>query len=151
MYGCDPMIKGIIFDWNRTLYDKDKKELIESALFVINELHRRKYKMCIVSKGREHTSELLRKHNLSKYFSEVVLSEEKTEKEFVACLNEMRLRHDVVLVVGDRIKGEIKLGNSLGMKTVWFRNGKYADETPSEEIEKPTHIITALRDLLKLI
>lgn len=145
------MIKGIIFDLNRTLYDPDKKQLNGSAIFVLKELKKKKYKMCLVSKGKAGADDVIRVHNLEKYFIEILFSQAKSEDDFVKCLNSMNLKYDEVMVVGDKIKGEISRGNSLGMQTVWFRNGKYKDELPETDLEKPKHTITKLREVLKLI
>ena len=142
------MIKGVIFDWNRTLWDKENNRLMGSASYMIRELKKRKYKISVISKG---TSDSLKKSGLEHYFDHILFVESKAEQHMIECLNEMRLKHNETLVVGDRIKGEIKVGNSLGMKTCWFRNGKFANELPETDAEKPTHTITELRDVLKLI
>jgi ribonucleotide monophosphatase NagD (HAD superfamily) len=54
-------------------------------------------------------------------------------------------------VIGDRIKEEIRVGNSCGMATAWYRCGKFAQELPQQDIEEPKYIITNLEQVLKLI
>ena len=146
------MIKGIIFDWGRTLYDNDKKELMDGAIFVLKELKNKKYKLCLVTRGVHQEKEnAIKKTNVVQYFEEIFFVHEKVENDFVKCLNAMNLKHDEVMVVGDKVRNEVKVGNVLGMTTVWFRNGKYKDEVPEHDLEKPKHTILNLRDVLKLI
>jgi len=43
------MIKGIIFDYNRTLFDVDNNKLIEGVPELVEKLSK-KYKLCLVSR-----------------------------------------------------------------------------------------------------
>ncbi len=63
----------------------------------------------------------------------------------------MRLFPEEILVVGDRIKREITIGNRLGMKTAWFKNGKFKDELPESKDEEPTYTLTKLEDVIQLL
>ena len=44
------MIRGVIFDFNRTLYDPDSRQLAEGALQLLGRLRSRGYAMCLISK-----------------------------------------------------------------------------------------------------
>ena len=64
-------------------------------------------------------------------------------------LDELEVSTDETVVVGDRVKEEIKYANQLGLKTVWLRKGKFAGELPDSTEEKPDITITDLRELKK--
>jgi ribonucleotide monophosphatase NagD (HAD superfamily) len=53
-------------------------------------------------------------------------------------------------VIGDRVRGEIKIGKQNGFLTVWLRKGKYKNELPDEKNEIPDYEINNLVDLLNL-
>jgi FMN phosphatase YigB (HAD superfamily) len=55
------------------------------------------------------------------------------------------------LCVGDRVVGEIRDANQLGMCTVRMRGGEFAAVEPSSPAEVPDREITSLDDLARLI
>jgi len=144
------MIKGIIFDFNRTLYDPETSSLAPGALEALDRLSEKGYKMCLLSKKtqedrRERISEL----GLDKYFLDIqVIEGERREENFERCSRVMSLNNCEIAVVGDRIRSEITLGNRLGMATIWYKSGKFASETPRITEEKPDYTITALSEVL---
>ena len=142
------MIKGIIFDFNRTLYNPDTKKLEEGALALLNDLYN--YRLCLVAKRTTEDKEnLISGLGLNKYFLDIqIIDGHKQESHFQRSLAQMRLSASQVTVVGDRIKEEIKLANMMNMQTIWYRQGKFADELPKEDFEFPTYTITKLEDLV---
>ena len=56
-----------------------------------------------------------------------------------------------VLVVGDSIRNEIKIGNKLGLITVRLKNGKFANEMPVSPEEEPMFNISEITELEKII
>ena len=144
------MIRGIIFDFNRTLYDPETGMLTEGALDLLEHLKAKVYKMCLISKKttsdrREQISRL----GLDGYFLDVqVLDEDaKTAKSFERCSEVMALQASEIAVVGDRVRSEIALGNDLGMMTFWYRAGKFASEAPRNSREIPGNTIWRLEKL----
>ncbi|MBI1970198.1 HAD hydrolase-like protein [Candidatus Woesearchaeota archaeon] len=144
------MIKGIIFDFNRTLYDKEHNQFFPEAKPLLREL-KGAYKLSLISKAPDNSDAIYKDYEFISFFEKIVIKPEKTEKEFQECLTAMKLGTAEVIIVGDKIKGEISIGNKLGIITVWFRQGKYAQELPSSPREKPTFIINALPQLPVLL
>jgi FMN phosphatase YigB (HAD superfamily) len=62
-------------------------------------------------------------------------------------MDAMALPSREIAVVGDRIREEIALGNRMGMRTVWYRAGKFADELPEGEDQEPWATVTSLDDV----
>ncbi len=146
------MIKGIIFDYNRTLFDPEKWDLIDEVPGLLEELSK-KYKLCLITTGEGHRLESLEEKGLDKKFTKIIVveGEHKDKKHFLECAAEMGLKPEEVLVVGDKIQAEIKAGNKAGMKTVWFKFGKYSKILPQTKEEEPTYTIRYLVDLLNIL
>ncbi len=49
--------------------------------------------------------------------------------------------------VGDRIKKEILLSNQHGLKTIWFKKGKFAQEKPANQNETSNYTIARLNQI----
>lgn len=145
------MKKIIIFDFNRTLYDPDNNCLIYGARFVLRTLIRRGFLLYLVSRREKSRKELIENLGLEKYFSQVVIAKEKSKKDFQRITTGVAINLNLSFVVGDRVREEICIGNSLGMRTVWVMAGKFAHEKPKKKIEQPTYTVPTLRDVLSVI
>ena len=84
-------------------------------------------------------------------FGSFARGENKTDSDMHACLDSMSLSPSEVAVVGDRIKGEIALGIKMGMKTIWYKVGKFANELPLNYSQEPQQIVTKLEDVMKYV
>ncbi len=145
------MIKGIIFDFNRTLFDPNRNELVNGATEVLENLSK-KAKMCIVSGGDGSRLETINSLGIGRFFIKIkVVSKEvgKSESDFQECLDVMNISAEETLVVGDRVEGEIKIGNKMGMKTVWFRFGKHSNTFPKSDEEEPDYEVSNLKEIYK--
>jgi FMN phosphatase YigB (HAD superfamily) len=146
-------IKGIIFDFNRTLYDPDTHRLVKNSLPLLHLLFLHGYKLCLLSvESSTDRSELIRKLGLKKYFLEIqIIKGEKTISNFQACLDKMQLKPEEVAVIGDRIKSEIAIAKKLNLKTFWFRSGKFANEMPAGLDEEPDYTVNNLYEIIYLL
>ena len=52
---------------------------------------------------------------------------------------------------GDRLVGEIRAGNELGMTTIWMRSGEFRHLGPQTEHDQPSHTIASLDELAALL
>ncbi|MFH1849800.1 MAG: HAD family hydrolase [archaeon] len=150
-YQINPMIKGIIFDFNWTLYDPKAKAPTTGAIDLLKTLQ--DYRLCLVSCcisgiSVEKRKEQIATLGLLEYFDNIVVVEhEKTEKDFRHCAEEMKLPPEQILVIGDRITSEIQFGNRLGMTTVRLRHGEHSKAEPENKDQQPDHEITSLAEL----
>jgi len=146
--------KGIIFDWIGTLAINSKDGLFPYSERVVSELSKRNYRMSLVSIagfGIDKRFEEIKRSGLTKYFNFVVVDDAKTPGQYMECMFRMGTTSDQTSVVDDRTVRGIKIGNELGCKTYWIRNGKYAHETPNAETGEPTRIINSVEDLLEIL
>jgi len=142
-------MKAVIFDFNRTLYDPENGAFVEGAISSIESLRAKKVKLFLVGKGTNERANLINELGLHRYFDEIVVKEEKSLEDFEGL--KKRYPDEDFYVIGDRVKKEIKYGNQCGFKTIWFKNGKFAEEIPENPEEKPWKIIENFGDILKLV
>jgi putative hydrolase of the HAD superfamily len=145
------MKKIIIFDFTRTLYDPVARQLVLGALEVVKTLHERGYTLVLVSHDEGNRETLIGKLGLKKYFADICIVKEKNPAVFSHVLEKNDADTANSFVIGDRIKKEILFGNLCGVKTIWFCNGKFATEIPTNDNEKPTHVIQSLTEVLTII
>lgn len=144
------MIKGIIFDFNRTLYDPDKHRVFRGVRGLLGSLYRR-FSLSLVTTEQVDRSFVLEGSKLAGFFKCVESVGEKTPEAFLRCCWEMQLEPTEVIAVGDRVKGEIVAANKAGITTVWLKRGKFSTELPSSKIEEPDFIIEDLKELVEIL
>jgi len=147
-------MKGlIILDWIGTLYGRNNG-LFNYSKKVLEELRSRNYKLVLVSiagKGEETRNREIEESGLKPYLDEIVVGDGKNEEIFMRAINNVNASTKNTFVVGDRMKREISVGNKIGCKTYWIKNGDYAHETPNEETGQPTQTIKSLKDILQIL
>lgn len=123
----------------------DTKEVLERL--------KENYKLILISQGNlENQNKRIDVLRIRDYFDEIVLCESgKKKRGFEKIFDDLKLKADQILVVGDRIDGEIKIGNELGMQTCKIMKGKYKILKPKFEIEEPDYVINTLRELYGIL
>lgn len=147
------MIKAVIFDYGYTLYDREELDLYPEAGQVLSDLATLDYKLVLVSRAEdiELRREEIRNLDLDKFFDIIDIVPKQSEKEFEWIFEELEVRPEEVLVVGDRVKSEIAVGNSLGCMTVWVPRGPFALEEPKTKEEKPDFKVKDLVGVLQIL
>jgi putative hydrolase of the HAD superfamily len=79
-----------------------------------------------------------------------VIDGDKTLDNFQHGLEVLGFMPEEILVIGDRIKSEIILANQMGMKTVWYKSGKFAGEAPESEDEEPDWVVGELGEVIQI-
>jgi len=112
-----------------------------------------KYKMILITQGFPiQQNKKINVLGIRNYFDFIFISDIGRKKEdFESILEILNLKSGEILVVGDRIETEIKIGNELGMKTVRLLRGKYRFLESKEENEKPDYVIEDLRGLYDIL
>lgn len=141
----------IIFDFNRTIYDPESNCLLPGTELVLSILLKRGFILYLISRAAESRKELIEKLNISKYFKNIIVTPQKSKDDFNNILGKEDVIRERSFVVGDRVREEIKIGNQLGLNTVWLQRGKFASEFPQNLDEQPTYIIKELKDFLEVV
>lgn len=147
------MLNGVIFDFNRTLYNPDNNALMPNAYDLLYELIDRGYGMALVARGDpDETEALLDNLDIRGFFRRVrCLEGEKTAAVFDQCAKEMKYHNYEIAVIGNSVRQEITLANRLGMYSVLFRNGIHTGHTPKNEAEEPRVTIASLDQVLNYL
>lgn len=152
------LIKAVIFDWGRTLYDGEAGALFPDAAAVVEYLART-YTLAIVAlitqgdyeTGARDRRAILRDAGLAPYFASTLFAREDKDRLYARALEQLGRRACEVAIVDDRVQRGIRWGNRHGATTVWLRRGKFRDEPPTADTGQPTHIVSALTDLYKVL
>lgn len=143
------MFKYIIFDWKRTLYDPDQKTLIPGSLELLELINSKHISMILIGKGGEDMKNEVNRLGLKKYFKNIIFNEGTKDisifRPYVA--ND---KPQASLFIGDRTKSELEIGKKLGATTIWVKQGKFADELPENDSQKPDFTVGSLGEALQL-
>lgn len=140
----------IIFDWKRTLYDPDKRVLINGALNLLEALKNKNIPMVLIGKGSEDMSEEVKRLGVEKYFKQIVFAQgDKDPEVFKAHISKKDPKKTTL--IGDRVKSELMIGKGLGVTTIWIKQGKFASELPENKDEEPDYTVSSLIDCLNLL
>ena len=142
-------MEWILMDFSRTLYDPDENKLLDGAEEVLAQLSE-KHELFLLSKNPAGRKQRVQEVELGKYFRKMFFFEEKTIEEFRKIVEEEKLNPQECCIVGDRARKEIVFGKELGMKTVWLKQGKFAEEEPLQGKE-PDFTINNLKELTQLL
>lgn len=140
----------IIFDFNRTLYDPDRRRLVNGAAELLTAAAQKGYRRVLFSQAVPSRADLINELGLTGYFDEIILTEHKTSDLFATIADKHQSDAKTSYVIGDRVNGELKLGYAAGWQTIWFRQGRFAAELPAAA-GWPTYTVTRLADIHPLI
>ena len=143
-------MKAIIFDFNRTVYDPEKDELFDGIIMLMEKAKEAGFSLYLVAKGGEERQMKIKSLDLPKYFRKIIVRPEKTRAEFEDIMKEAE-PETAFFVLGDRTRKEIRFGNECKMTTIWFKNGKFAEETPTEKVEEPDYTIELLEEAMDIL
>lgn len=143
------MVSTIIFDWKRTLYDPDKKSLIDGSVDLLSSLQKKNISLIVIGKGGEDMHKEVQRLDVKKFFSKIVFEEGQKDISIYKLYVSENPKETVF--VGDRIQSELAAGNKLGCVTIWLKQGKFADEGPLDDSQNPTYIVTTIEELEKLL
>lgn len=104
-------------------------------------------KVILIGKGGDEMYQEVKRLKAEEYFSKIIFQEGKKDmkvfSEFVSIKNPK-----LTMIIGDRVKSEIEIGNKLNATTIWIKNGKFSEELPLNKIQEPTFTFSSLTDLL---
>lgn len=151
-------IKAIIFDWGRTLFDSGSKELYPESLGVLEFCQSQGLHLACASLVSAQANATLEERKsqiensiLRKFFEFVEVTDTNKDIILAEIVTKLNLPSEEILIVDDRTLRGIKYGNHNGHPTVWFQNGKFANELPNDETGNPTYTIHNLNELKEVI
>lgn len=143
-------MKTIIFDWKRTLYVPEEKQLSDGATDLLSFLKGKGMYLAVVGKGDIDMYTEVERLGVKDYFNHIAFREGAKDADlFKEVVN--YAGPDQTLFIGDRVRSELEVGNKLGCRTIWVKQGKFAGETPENEGQEPTYTVTSLKEAQQLI
>lgn len=141
----------VIFDFKRTLYDPDKDKLIAGAKSLLQFFKDRNILIYLIGKGDSSLKIKAKELGIANFFEEMIFRENKPVSLYKNVLIKTGCQKNNCFVIGDRIKEEIKTCNLLGVRTIWFKNGKYASEKPTSKNEFPSFTVKRFSKVCSLL
>ena len=120
----------IIFDYNRTIFDPATDNLYPGVLELLKKLSE-KYELFLISRNEPTRKKRLEELNIKNYFQKILFVNEKSKKIFEKIAGNTKK----IIVIGDSISNEIKIGNQLGFFTIRLKRGEFATQIPKNEKE----------------
>ena len=136
-------------------YRHELEKLYNNADLVLHSLSQR-YKLGIIANQTDGLVERLNSWGILKYFSFVISSWDyqimKPDiKLFQIALEQSGYNASETVMVGDRLDNDIFPAKTIGMKTIWIKQGFGGLQTPKTEEYFPDTEITNLNELLNIL
>lgn len=114
------------------------------------------YKIGIIANQAAGTEDRLKKFGILENIDLVIASAEEGVskpdlKLFQVALKKAECMAVNAVMVGDRLDNDIAPANTLGMKTVWVKQGFGQYSTPRNEMEKADYTVDNLSEVCKLL
>lgn len=140
------MIKNIIIDFKRTIYNPDNDSLLDNTLLGLNLFREKGFYVRLVGKGiKSEILLILKRFGIESFFDNICISDDK--EKFFNKVDEP----SSWLVIGDRAHKEILFGGQLGMHTLWLKNGKFSTEEPKTDQKPPDYIVSTWNEIIEII
>ena len=151
------LIKAVVFDLGDTLVSQATGDSFPFAVEVLDWLKGR-YKLALITNvmsttPREKINSILRDAGLEGFFDVIVVSSEygfskPDPRIFEIAFNELGVRAEEAVMIGNTISTDIFGANRVGMKTILFQPQEAYQRS---EWETPDHEIRSLRELINIL
>jgi len=133
-------------------YESEFLVLFPDVLDTLRKLHQH-YSLALVTFGNKETQEKkIELLGLKDKFDHVVITQNADKEEaFLEVIDELGIKQNRTLCVGDRIDSEIKIANKLGMTTVRMLHGRHAHLEPTTDFEYADYSINTVSELLAVL
>lgn len=134
----------IIFDYNRTLFNPETGKLYTGIFMMLKKLAK-KHKLFLITMNEPERKNTIKELGIDQYFRQILFVEQKTEEVF----KNMVAQNETVIVIGDRLQGEIQIGVQLGFITIHIQHDT-SMPTPSLKMQ-PTHTANSAKKIIEII
>lgn len=127
-------------------------KLFPDVIPTLKKLANENYMLFLLSTGiHERQQKKIKILELEPYFDEIIINDQEVGLLLKDCfkmiLKKYQLNPRNVVVVGDRVKVELKIAKSFGMSTIQMLHGRFKVETESDFINKPDYKIKRIFQL----
>lgn len=144
------------FGLKKTPWHKEDEKLYPEAEEILRYLHEKDYYIGVIANQSLGTEMRLEAWGIRKYFDSVTASAEEgvakpNPEMFLRALKKSGGLAESSVMIGDRLDNDIAPAKSLGMKTVWIKQGFAVYSSPTCSEEQPDHTISNLMELKNLL
>lgn len=144
------------FGLKKTPWHREDERLYPEAEEILRYLRDKGYLISVIANQGLGTEKRLENWGIRKYFDSVTASAEegvaKPDLEiFRRALNKAGCSAGNSVMIGDRLDNDIAPAKSLGMRTVWIKQGFSVYCSPTCPQEQPDHIISNLMELKNIL
>lgn len=144
------------FGLKKTPWHREDERLYPEAEEILRYLCDKGYLISVIANQGLGTEKRLENWGIRKYFDSVTASAEegvaKPDLEiFRRALNKAGCSAGNSVMIGDRLDNDIAPAKSLGMRTVWIKQGFSVYCSPTCPQEQPDHIISNLSELKNIL
>jgi HAD superfamily hydrolase (TIGR01662 family) len=137
-------------------HDRDLFELRPGIDDVLKTLKSRGLKLGLAANQPQRALESLRKHGIGEYFSNQGISavyglRKPDVRLFVRVCEDLGVKPEECVMVGDRIDNDIAPAKLLGMKTVLIRTGRHCEQQPRSWDEVPDREVLDAAGILRAV
>lgn len=139
----------------------NSSEVSEIKLFpyvipTLKELKEKGYKLFLLTVGvHERQEKKINILGLKPYFDEIVISDQEIGLPMEDCMRDLIERHAInfreAVMVGDRVREELRIAKSLGMTTIQMLHGRFKNEPAVNDCDKPDYKIKRIFQIATIL
>jgi uncharacterized cofD-like protein len=127
-------------------------KLFPDVIPTLKKLALEKYKLFLLTTGiHERQQKKIKLLKLKPYFDEIIINDQEVGLLMEDCFEEIVKKYALnsgdVVVVGDRVRAELRIAKSMGMATVQMLHGRFKIESASDDSNKPDYKIKQIFQL----
>jgi len=122
----------------------------------LKELKEKGHKLFLLTVGvHERQEKKINILGLKPYFDEIVISDQEIGLPLEDCMRDLVGRHDInfgeAVMVGDRVREELRIAKSLGMTTIQMLHGRFKNEPAVNDCDKPDYKIKRIFQITTIL
>ena len=139
----------------------NSSEVSEIKLFpyvipALKELKEKGHNLFLLTVGvHERQEKKINILGLKSYFDEIVISDQEIGLPLEDCMRDLVGRHDInfgeAVMVGDRVREELRIAKSLGMITIQMLHGRFKNEPAVNDCDKPDYKIKRIFQITTIL
>ena len=154
-YNADSKLVNIAYK----AYNSSEVSEIKPFPYVIptlKELKEKGYKLFLLTVGvHERQEKKINILGLKPYFDEMVISDQEIGLPMEDCMRDLIERHAInfreAVMVGDRVREELRIAKSLGMLTIQMLHGRFKNEPAVNDCDKPDYKIKRIFQIATIL
>jgi len=131
-------------------------KLFPYVISTFKELKEKGYKLFLLTVGvHERQEKKINILGLKPYFDEIVISDQEIGLPLEDCMRDLIERHTInfreAVMVGDRVREELRIAKSLGMTTIQMLHGRFKNEPAVNDCDKPDYKIKRIFQITTIL